>query len=410
MPNCSRLLSLAYLGFHCSFALVLASLVLTPASLSRAETASRLAVGLAEAKPDVGPSVELENGLFMVPYTAKIPGTDITFEMIPVPGGEFTMGTPVDNEERSKAEGPTVELKVDPMWVARTETRWDMYKEYMRMYAVFKNFEANGMREINGQNSTDAVTAPTELYDISFTFEFGDESRQPAVTMTQYAAQQFTKWLSRISGIQYRLPTEAEWEYAARGGTDTAYSWGDSDDDMDDYAWHFENSAHGPGLVGTKKPNPFGLFDMHGNVAEWTVNQYTENGYQWIVDENLHNATTTVRLPKDSAGCVVRGGSWEMSSPDLRSAARFASDDELWKETDPCFPNSPWWYTDDPSRGVGFRIFRSAKDLPDDVIVKFWETNSQPTMNDVKYRVSEGRAGYGLVDEGLPDAAAAHDE
>ena len=91
------------------------------------------------------------------------------------------------------------------------------------------------------ENRTDAITAPTELYDSSFTYKYGEEPQQPAVTMTQYSAQQYTKWLSLISGQQYRLPTEAEWEYAARGGTSTAYSWGDSPDDIDDYAWYYDN-------------------------------------------------------------------------------------------------------------------------------------------------------------------------
>ncbi|SMP59157.1 Formylglycine-generating enzyme, required for sulfatase activity, contains SUMF1/FGE domain [Neorhodopirellula lusitana] len=389
---------------------VLASLAFATGSPVAAETAtetsSKTALGLAAEKPADGPSVELENGQFMVPYTQRIPGTDISFEMIPIPGGEFTMGTPDDAEDFVEDEAPTVKMKVAPMWVARTETRWDMYKEYMRMYAVFKEFESQGIREVNDENRADAVTAPTELYDPSFTFEYGDNPLQPAVTMTQYAAQQFTKWLSGITGAQYRLPTEAEWEYAARAGTDTAYSWGDSADDLDDYAWYFDNSLEGPGEVGTKKPNPFGLYDMHGNAAEWTVNEYTEGGYQWIVDEKIEEANAASRFPDNPSPCVSRGGSWEMDPAELRSAARLASDDETWKEEDPNYPRSPWWFTSDPSRGVGFRLFRSAEDLPSDRIVKFWEPKPEETKMDVESRVAEGRSGYGLVDEKLPVEAA----
>merc|ERR1712137_480975 len=98
--------------------------------------------------------------------------------------------------------------------------------------------------------------------------------------MTQYSAQQYTKWLSRVTGQQFRVPTEAEWEYAARAGSDTAYSWGESADDMDDYAWYFDNADDGAPPVGTKKPNAYGLYDMHGSVAELTVNSYTEDGYK----------------------------------------------------------------------------------------------------------------------------------
>ncbi|WP_184302816.1 formylglycine-generating enzyme family protein [Aporhodopirellula rubra] len=368
-------------------------------------TATKSSLGIATEKPAEGPSVALEDGTFMVPYTQRIPGTDIQFEMIPVPGGAFTLGTPEDAEDFVDDEGPTIPLKVKPMWVAKTETRWDMYKEYMRMYGVFKEFESQGIRLVDESNMADAVTAPTELYDPSFTFEYGSKATQPAVTMTQYAAQQFTKWLARMTGVQYRLPTEAEWEYAARAGTTTAYSWGDDADEIEDYAWYFDNSLDGPGDVGSKKPNAFGLHDMHGNAAEWTVNEYTEDGYEWMKETNPGDATSATRWPENPYPCVARGGSWEMDPPDLRSAARLASDDEEWKSEDPNFPRSPWWFTSDPSRGVGFRLFRSLESLPDETISKFWEASSQETLDDVESRVSEGRSGYGYVDEELGEAA-----
>ncbi len=366
--------------------------------------------GIASEKPAEGPSVALEDGTFMVPYTQRIPGTDIAFEMIPVPGGEFTLGSPEDADEFVEDEGPTVALKVKPMWVAKTEVRWDMYKEYMRMYGVFKEFEAQGIRTVDESNLADSVTAPTELYDPSFTFEYGSKATQPAVTMTQYAAQQFTKWLSRMTETQYRLPTEAEWEYAARAGTTTAYSWGDDADDIDEYAWYFDNSLEGPGEVATKKPNAFGLYDMHGNAAEWTINQYTEDGYQWLKDEKPGDATQAARWPENPDPCVARGGSWEMDPPALRSAARLASDDEAWKEEDPNFPLSPWWFTSDPSRGVGFRLFRSLETLPKETITKFWDASSEAILMDVESRVNDQRSGYGYVDEKLGEAAQNLDE
>tara|TARA_R110002049_G_scaffold2750_8_gene22313 strand:+ start:273051 stop:274253 length:1203 start_codon:yes stop_codon:yes gene_type:complete len=369
--------------------------------LADASTATKTP-GIADQEPADGPSVKVDGG-FMVPYVATIPGTDITFEMIPIPGGTYKMGSPESEADRNDDEGPQIEVVVDPMWVAKTEVTWRQYQEYMKLYAVFKDFEAKGERKVTDENRADAITAPTELYDSSFTYEYGEEPELPAVTMTQYSAQQYTKWLSLISGVQYRLPTEAEWEYAARGGTTTAYSWGDDADDIDDYAWYFDNADTTP-EVGLKKPNPFGLHDMHGCVAEWTVNQYDEAGYEVYQDKQPINATEAVVWPEIATNCVVRGGSWENDPPELRSASRLASDDEEWKGEDPNFPRSPWWFTSDPARGVGFRIFRSYQPLPRDTITKFWEASAEDAIADIDSRLIGGRGGLGWVDPTLPDA------
>ena len=362
-------------------------------------------VGIAKAKPDSGPAVQVENG-FMVPYSVAIPGTDVTFEMVPVPGGTFKMGSPDDEEGRGDDEGPQIEVKVQPMWVAKTEVNWAQYKQYMELYGIFKEFESNGDRVVDDKNRIDAITAPTELYDPSFTYEYGEEPDQPAVTMTQYSAQQYSKWLSYVTGQQYRLPTEAEWEYAARGGTSAAYYWGDSADEIEDHAWFFDN-ADEPAAVGSKKPNPFGLHDMLGSAAEWTVGKHTEDGYQAYVDKQPILATDVVQWPEASEPCVVRGGSWELDPPDLRCAVRLPSDDDEWKVEDPNFPKSPWWFTSDPARGVGFRLFRSYKPLSKEKIANFWDTTSEDVLADVESRVIGGRGGYGLLDQKLPAAIEA---
>jgi len=101
---------------------------------------------------------------------------------------------------------------------------------------------------------------------------------------------------------------------------------------------------------------------------------------------------------------VVRGGSWEMDAVDLRSAARLPSDDEAWKEEDPNYPKSPWWFTSDPARGVGFRIFRSYRPLDREDIVPFWEAITEFQIADVESRLIEGRGGLGRVDKDLPAA------
>jgi formylglycine-generating enzyme required for sulfatase activity len=373
-------------------------------------SAADLPPGIAKDKPETGPSVKVPEG-YMVPYTVAIPGTEVSFEMIPVPGGTYKMGSPEDEEDRGDDEGPQIEVTVDPLWVGKTEVSWAEYKEYMRLYLIFKEFEADGERQVNDSNRPDAITAPTELYDPSFTFEYGEEPEQPAVTMTQYSAQQYSKWLSLITDQQFRLPTEAEWEWAARAGTTTAYSWGDSPDEIDDHAWYFDNADEGAPPVGSKKPNAFGLHDMHGSVAEWTVNRYDEDGYaSYAKAKGPLNATEMVRWPETSSPCVMRGGSWEMDPEQLRSAARLASDDEEWKEEDPNFPKSPWWFTSDPARGVGFRLFRSYKPLGKEMIVKFWEPNAQDVKEDIQSRLIGGRGGLGLVDKSLPEAIKNQEE
>ncbi|TWT83128.1 Serine/threonine-protein kinase pkn1 [Planctomycetes bacterium CA13] len=390
-------------------AFALALLCLSCQSTVLADAPDSARVGITQEKPADGPSVEIEGG-YMIPYTLKIPGTDVTIDMVPVPGGTFKFGSPDDEADREDSEGPQIEVNVDPMWVAKTETTWGQYREYMKLYAVFKQFEANGVRAVDDTNKVDAITAPTELYDPSFTYEYGEEDDQPAVTITQYSAQQFTKWLSGVTGQQFRLPTEAEWEYTARGGTDSAYSWGDSADDADDYAWYFDNSDDGLGVVATKEPNPFGLYDMHGNAAEWTMNQFTKDGYQSFADKAPLNAIDVVAWPTMSTECVIRGGSFLMDAEQLRSAFRLPSDDEPWKGDDPNFPRSPWWFTSDWGRGIGFRIFRSHKPLDKELITKFWEPNAEDVVSDVESRIMGGRGGWGLVDPELPAAIEAIDK
>ena len=350
--------------------------------------------GISLTKPVEGPSVKVDEG-YMVPYLFRVPGTDQTVEMVPIPGGEFMIGSPESEADRQDDEGPQIKVTVDPMWVAKIETTWALYQEFMNLYGVFKEFEADKKRVVNDSNRTDAITAPTELYEPTFTYEYGQEPDQPAVTMSLYAAKQFTKWLSLVSGTQYRLPTEAEWEYVARAGSKTAYSWGDDADKIDDYAWYFDNADEGQIPGGQKKPNAFGLYDMHGNVGEWTVNAYTEDGYQRFADKTGINATDFVIWPETPTPCVVRGGTWEFDAEDLRSASRLASE-EGWKEDDPNFPRSPWWLTTDPARGVGCRIFRSYKPLSKEKVSKFWEAQADDTIADIDQRISEGRGVYGL--------------
>jgi formylglycine-generating enzyme len=421
-----------------SFAIVLKSLGFAAVVVCSLATSKSIAAeplvkrGIVSQPPATGRSVKVDGG-YMVPYVEKIPGTDVTFEMIPVPGGEFLMGSPESEADRSKDEGPQARIKVEPFWIGKCEVTWGEYRSFMGMYDAFKKMQrlaANGVDsgvagptekdlrlikmhawndKLAADWNVDAVTSPTPLYDSSFTYGVGEQPNQPAVTITPYAARQYTKWLSGILGNNYRLPTEAEWEYAARAGTTTAWSFGDSPKDLEKYAWIDSNGESKTHPVGTKKPNPWGLYDMHGNVGEWTLDQYSPDTYaklgSGVVDEKAAVQWPTKLFPR-----VVRGGSWLEPAAMSRSAARHPSEDREWKLSDPNIPLSPWWFTEEPATAVGMRVMRPLKPLTPDEKKHVWEADVEDVREDVKDRLREGRGAIGVADESLPAAVEAADK
>ena len=358
-------------------------------------------------RPSLGRFVETKAG-FMVPYELTIPGTDVTIEMEPIPGGSFTMGSPKSEAGRADDEGPQVQVVVEPFWMAKTEITWQQYKPYMKMYDVSKGFDTFQMRKVTAENKADAVTAPTPLYDSTHTFHYGERPRQAAVTMTQYAAKQYTKWLSLQTGQTFRLPTEAEWEYACRAGSTTAYHFGDDADQLGEYAWFkgVIGDTGGQRDVAGKKPNRWGLHDMHGNVWEWTLDAYSQDGFKRFAGKKV-SLWDAVSWPTKEFPRTVRGGSWEFGAERSRCAARMGSDDteEGWKSED---PNSgllsPWWYTSDPARGVGFRLVRQLGKPDVKLRTKIWDADVEKIDFDVKDRIDDGRGAQMLVDEKLPQA------
>lgn len=363
-----------------------------------------LIAGLVQEKPNSGRFVKTDQG-YMVPFQFTIPGSDVEFEMIPIPGGEFLMGSSEDEPGRQAGEGPQVKVKVRPFWMGKHEVTWKEYMLYMGLDDKFKKFEAAKIRLVTKDNEADAVTAPSGLYEPDHTFEKGDGPDQPAVTMTQYAARQYTKWLSLSSGIYFRLPTGAEWEYACRAGTTTAYSFGNDASKLKDHAWFGENSGDERHDVGQKKPNPWGLFDMHGSAAEWVIDTDSDDGYkQWA--NKMIIADKDIRWPKNLDDQIVRGGSFELDAADCRSASLMTTIEEDWKDYDPNIPLSPWWFTTEPATGVGMRLIRPL-DVPatQKEKEKFWESDVEESIMNAMQRIdANGRGSLGIVDLDLPKA------
>src|SRR5207253_1251190 len=125
----------------------------------------------------------------------------------------------------------------------------------------------------------DAVTGPTKPY-ADETFGHGRDGPRPVLCITHHAAMEYCRWLSKKTGKTYRLPTEAEWEYACRAGTTTAYAFGDDPKQLEENGWFAGNSEESPHPVGQKKPNAWGLHDMHGNAAEWCLDIYEKDAYR----------------------------------------------------------------------------------------------------------------------------------
>ncbi len=346
-------------------------------------------------------SVPLGDG-YMVPYKQQIPGSAVTFEMLPIPAGEFVQGS--EKQDAPADETPPVKVKVPPFWMGKCEVTWAEYKLFMQLCSVFEKFEEQGIREVSKDNQIDAVTAPSKLYDPSFTFQAGEDPRQPAVSMSQFAAKQYTKWLSLLTGEFYRLPTESEWEYACRAGSQSAYFFGDDDSQLEKYAWFEDNADYETHFVGQKLPNAWGLHDVLGNASEWVVDEYQEDWYQKL-QGRLFTTAETIRWPTKLFPRVLRGGSINSAAADCRSAIRRGSNDDDLRSYDPNTPKSPWWFASDEALDIGFRIVRPLDVPTREEQEKYWQADLRSINRDANKRIfEEGRGERGLVDPQLPEA------
>ena len=296
-------------------------------------------------------------------FTEQIPRSSITFEMIAIPGGTFNMGSPDNEPLRKPDEGPVHKVTLSPFFMSEVEVTWDMYWEFFYKTHSEGRTPPEVIMDNNSRPDVDAISGPTSPYGAADQ-GWGSGSR-PAITMTHYMAETFCQWLSLITGKKYRLPTEAEWEYAARGGTETPYFFEGNPKDFSNkgfwrkfkkpstagissYVIYVNNSKNRTQEPGEVEANPFGLKNMLGNVMEFCADKYDPNAYK-KAGENSVNPLVT-----EGEEYVVRGGYYNSDAADVRSAARGYTKQTEWLKTDPQQPKSISWYSD--IKGIGFRI------------------------------------------------------
>lgn len=283
-------------------------------------------------------------------------GAKLSFDMVLVPGGAFLMGSPDTEAGRKEHEGPQHSVRVNPFYLCTTETTMELFLAYYAEMTAGKK-AANDEDEWTMENppvsnGVDGVTGPTVVYG-DMTMGFG--KNYPAFGMSWLNAMTFCKWLSEKTGKKYRLPTEAEWEYAARAGTATPLGDCNGPEQLPEVAWFKDNSNDEPHPVGKKKPNAWGLYDMRGNVNEWVLDFYAPDAYR-LGDGKTELVNPTG--PATGAVNVARGGCHGSSWEELRSAAR-AFKEKGWHMHDPQMPKSKWWL---PQMDIiGFRVACAAE-------------------------------------------------
>lgn len=288
-------------------------------------------------------------------YTQKLNNFDKGIDMVAVPGGSFEMG--------DKKSGTQIQVELSSFWIGKYEIPWDIYE-------LFVYESADLTKNDNSNENIDALTRPSPPY-LDMTFGMGKYGF-PAVGMTQYNAIQFCKWLYLRTGVFYRLPTEAEWEYACRAGTETPYFFGNTNESLVKYAWFNKNSADKTHPIGTKEPNAWNIYDMYGNAAEWTYDQFLTDFYKKFQGKSVKDP---VAFPEKLYPISVRGGSFKDSAASLRSDSRSGSDPS-WNFRDPQTPKSNWWYQDAPF--IGVRIVRPNTALTKEEIEKYYNRKPIP--------------------------------
>jgi formylglycine-generating enzyme len=298
-------------------------------------------------------------------FTEQIPQSSVSFRMIAIPGGTFKMGSPSDEPFRKSNEQTPKEVEISRFFMAEIEVSWEEYLAfYKQTGAEGRTTDTEGLRKTGGDD-VDAISGATPPYGQPD--QGWGMGKRPVISISYHAAETYCKWLSLVTKKRYRLPTEAEWEYACRAGTTTPYFFpgnpkdfqktglrsrlsGNDTTGINTYVVYKSNSSGRTQEPEFVKPNPFGLRNMAGNVAEFCSDWYTDNPFSGINGNIIKDPAG----PEYGTEHVIRGGSYFDPAGNLRSAVRDSTRTEDWLKTDPQMPKSIWWYSD--CFYVGFRV------------------------------------------------------
>ncbi len=274
-------------------------------------------------------------------YTEKIPKSSVSFNMVAIPGGTFKMGSPDDEPFRKVDEGPVREVELSPFYMAEVEVTWEEYLAfYAQTSAEGRSTDTEGLRNKNA-GKTDAISGATPPYGQPD--QGWGLGKRPAISFSFHAAETYCKWLTSVTGKTYRLPTEAEWEYACRAGSSGPYFFpGDpkkfertgflakflKNDTavINTYVIYKGNSPTKTQTPDKVKPNPFGLKNMSGNVAEFCSDWYQPDTYSKYPSGVIKDP----KGPETGTEHVVKGGSFQSTAGLVRSAARDYTRTEAW--------------------------------------------------------------------------------
>ena len=233
-------------------------------------------------------------------------------DMILIPAGEFEMGS----NEGKDDEKPVHKVYLDAYYIDKYEVTNEQYAGFLNKWG--KTTDENGEEMINLEGSYRTEKCRILKEGGRFVVESGYE-KHPVIYVSWYGANQYAKYYGK------RLPTEAEWEKACRGGSEGKFFFGDNESELDEYAWYYKNSGSIVHPVGEKKPNKFGIYDMYGNIWEWCADWHDKKYYASVLGPALRDEKSPNNNPKgpDSGQYkILRGSSWDGGASSCHSSFR----------------------------------------------------------------------------------------